>query len=80
MNKRRLKRIAEIEHVLNALQETLEQIASEEQEAFDSLPESIQESEKGIEILENAETLQELSDALSEVCTGLGYFHKETKP
>lgn len=39
----------------------------EEQECYDNLPEGIQYSEKGEEMEENIENLQECSDGLDEV-------------
>ena len=64
MNKTRRKRL---EKVLNALQDAmseLEYIKDEEQEAYDNLPESLQESEKG-------ETMQEYVDDIDSVISDL---------
>ena len=64
MNKNRRKRL---EKVLNTLQDAmseLEYIKDEEQEAYDNLPESLQESEKG-------ETMQEYVDDIDYVISDL---------
>lgn len=64
MNKARRKRL---EKVLNTLQDAmseLEYIKDEEQEAYDNLPESLQESEKG-------ETMQEYVDDIDSVISDL---------
>lgn len=47
MNKARRKEIAAIVAELEGLKDRLETIASDEREAFDNMPESLQESERG---------------------------------
>ena len=66
MNKDRRKRLAEIEGKLEELKDQLEAIRAEEEEAFDNLPESIQDGEKGQNIDANREALEQAVDSLDE--------------
>lgn len=66
MNKERRKNLREIISILNDAQEKvryakecLDEVQSEEQDAFDMLPEGIQESERGEQIQENADDMEE---------------------
>ena len=64
MNKARRKKI---QHALDLLQqatEILAEVNDEEDEAFNNLPESIQESERGAQMEEYMETID---DAINEV-------------
>lgn len=54
-----ISRIGEVAPMLDELKTTAEEIRDEEQEAYDSLPESFQEGERG-------ERAQEAIDALDE--------------
>ena len=47
MNKNRRKQLERIVEQLENLRDDLEMLKDEEQECFDNLPESLQESEKG---------------------------------
>lgn len=64
MNKVRRKNLATIIETLEAMKSSLEDVRDEEESAFDNLPESIQESERG-------ETMQEIVDALYDACDSL---------
>ena len=75
MNKDRRKRIQNIIDQLTALETEIEKIQDEEQEAYDNLPESLQECEKGermsdaIDILDHAfcsvgDTISYLDEAI----------------
>jgi len=66
VNKDRRKRLAEIEGKLEELKDQLEAIRAEEEEAFDNLPESIQDGEKGQNIDANREALEQAVDSLDE--------------
>ena len=57
MNKARRNRIADVQTQLEALKQEIDSILAEEQEAYDNLPDSLQESERG-------EAMQEAIDAL----------------
>ena len=64
MNKSRRKNLATIIETLEAMKSSLEDVRDEEESAFDNLPESIQESERG-------ETMQEIVDVLYDACDSL---------
>ena len=57
MNKARRNRIADVQTQLEALKQDIDAILSEEQEAYDNMPEGLQESERG-------QAMQEAIDAL----------------
>lgn len=74
MNKQRRKRLQAICEQLENLFLDLEQIQEEEQEAYDNLPESIQDSERGEQMYEYADNLgdyandmQDILDNISEI-------------
>ena len=52
---------------LNEAYNLISEVAEQEREAFDNLPESIQDSEKGETIYDNAEALDEILDSLREL-------------
>ena len=73
MNKARRKRIDEIQEKLSEMKDLIDEVLSEEQEAYDNLPESIQDSERGeamqtaIDSLESAvSSCEEIEDYLNE--------------
>ena len=59
MNAQRRKRIATVEALLSQARDLLEEIASEEREAFENLPGSLQDSERGFR-------MQDILDALEQ--------------
>jgi len=61
MNRERRKEIEEIRGQLAELWDRLDTVRAEEEEAYDNLPQSIQDSERGETTLTG---LQELEDAL----------------
>ena len=67
MNKSRRKRLSEIADELDSLCYDLEAVASEEREAYDNLPESLQESDKGCAMEEAADELDDIYSELSEL-------------
>ena len=85
MNKQRRKDITDLVERVKAVTETLndalgdiESIKGEEEEAFENMPEGLQESEAGQRAQESAEalseaygTLESLLDTLEEVTTSL---------
>lgn len=60
MNKERRKRLDEVINQLEELQAEVASIGEEEREAYDNLPESIQYSERGEQMSENADDLDGL--------------------
>lgn len=64
MNRARRKRLDSIIEELEELQQEIATVLEEEQEAFDNLPESFQEGERG-------QTMQEAIDNLENVDTDI---------
>lgn len=76
MNNARRKTIESLLNQISSLREEIEAVTSDEQDAFDSMPESLQQSERGqasesaISSLENAgnqldDVMGELSEAMA---------------
>ena len=66
MNMQRRKRIEKVGRQLEELIEEITAIQEEEEEAYDNLPESLQESERGIAIYNAAEALADAVDGLED--------------
>lgn len=71
MNNQRRNEIQKAIEKLETIQDNIDFIAGEERDAFDNLPESIQESERGQKMEEAADTLEEVKDAISELVDSL---------
>jgi len=71
MNAMRRKQIARAIQMIYDAQEIIEMVKEEEQEAFDNMPESLQESERGETMYDNIDTLSEISDNLIDMTTEL---------
>lgn len=67
MNKARRKKLGEIIDQLENLREDLDAVASEEREAYDNLPESLQESDRGCAMEEAADELEDICSELEEL-------------
>lgn len=67
MNKARRKKLGEIIDQLENLREDLDAVASEEREAYDNLPESLQESDRGCAMEEAADELEDICSELDEL-------------
>lgn len=74
MNNVRRKQIREAMELIQQAYEILSAVTEEEQEAFDNLPESLQESEKGEQIEQNVEELEEVCDNLDSAYETLAEF------
>lgn len=66
MNALRRKSLAKALDPLEQASEIIEEVQTEEQEAYGNLPESLQNSERGETMQECADTLSELLDVLSD--------------
>lgn len=66
MNKQRRKRLGEAESLIADAKEIVEEVAAEEREYFDNMPESLQSGEKGQRAEEVADALDDLVEALDE--------------
>lgn len=71
MNKERRKRLSEAVQSLEVVLSSVEDIIEEEQEAFDNLPESLQEGEKGQRLEENVEDLEAITERVSELISSI---------
>lgn len=64
MNNQRRKTLADISAALESLREQLGDVHSEEQDAFDSMPEGLQDSERGQKA---QEAIDQLDSAFSDL-------------
>ncbi len=71
MNNERRKRIDALLEKLDAIGTDIDILLDEEQEAFDSLPESLQDGERGQKMTEAVDQLGEAKSALEDVVTAL---------
>lgn len=67
MNKQRRKAIQEVIDKMEELREELDGIMSDEQDAFDNLPESLQESDRGNAMQEAIDNLDYAMSSIEEV-------------
>ena len=67
MNDARRKELDKATTLLWDAQQIINEVQEEEQDAFDNLPEGLQQSEKGETLEENADELQEISDTIEEM-------------
>jgi len=74
MNKERRKNLGEAISLLCSAQESIERakeivedVRDEEQESYDNLPESLQESERGEAMQENIDNLESVSGELDDI-------------
>ncbi len=67
MNKKRKQQTNDLKEQLCSIKIELERIAKEEENAFSNLPESLQESERGEEMEENVDCLNDAVCNLEEV-------------
>ena len=66
MNKLRRKQLQEAIELIEKAKSIVESVQDEEQDAFDSLPENLQCSERGETMEENCDRLGEILDTLSD--------------
>jgi hypothetical protein len=71
MNAKRREAIGKIISELQGLSAALSEIASEEQDFYDNMPENMQGSEKGERASEVAGTLQEATDEIDTIIGNL---------
>lgn len=70
MNKARRKWLEDVSEKIAQAKEELEQIMDEEQEAYDNMPESIQESERGEQMYDNIDNLDTMVSDLEDILEG----------
>lgn len=66
MNKARRKKLGEAFDLVNSAKEVLEDVREEEQEAYENLPESLQNSGKGEDMQNYIEMLEEAENYLDD--------------
>ena len=71
MNGNRRKRIAIIVNGLNVLLDNIQSLLEEEQNAFDALPESLQDGERGAAMQEAIDNLDEASTSVEDAVSSL---------
>lgn len=64
MNKQQRKKLSDMLDEIAGYVSTLEEMAEEEQEKYDNMPEGLQDSERGQAIQEAADNLQQAADDL----------------
>jgi hypothetical protein len=67
MNKARRKWLEDIYNRLEVLKDELENISAEEQDAYDNLPEGIQDSERGDVMEENVSDIDDAASSIEEI-------------
>ncbi len=67
MNKKRKKKLCELKTQIIDVKYDVEELVCDEEEAFDNLPENLQESERGEDMQEWIEKLNDLNYTLDEV-------------
>ena len=72
MNKDRRQRIDDVKIKLTELNEEVQALHDEEEEAFDSMPESLRESEKGEGMTEAVNALETAFSEIESACDLLG--------
>lgn len=71
MNKTRRAKLNAVINALAALKSDVELLQEEEQEAFDNLPESIQETDRGEAIQDAADSMSDAADLIDEAMEAL---------
>jgi len=71
MNKQRRKWLQDIIDALENQKQEIESLTMEEQEAFDNMPESLQDSERGQTMSDNIDNLESATSDLEDVIMNL---------
>lgn len=71
MNNQRRKRIENLIKILEDLQPEIDSVAEEERDAFDNLPESLQQADRGSRMEEVADALEEVSSDIEDMIATL---------
>lgn len=71
MNKEQRKRLAELYEQLSSVLDEVESIKDDEECKYDNLPESLQDSEKGEQLQEGIDALDEVYSYLSDAQSSL---------
>ena len=71
MNKARRKQIEEVISKLEGIRDEIQYISEDEMEAYDALPESLQDGERGQQIYDNANDIEYQSSMVDDVISEL---------
>ena len=71
MNKARRKQIEEVISKLGDIRDEIQYISEDEMEAYDALPESLQDGERGQQIYDNANDIEYQSSMVDDVISEL---------
>ena len=71
MNKQRRNRIAEALELISQARDILEEVKDEEQESYENLPESLQYGERGEQMQENVDSLEEFMSCVYWLATDI---------
>lgn len=71
MNNQRRKKIKEGIQLLERAKALFEEVTDEENEAYDNLPEGLQDSEKGETMLDNTSILETQGEAIDDIISEL---------
>ncbi len=71
MNKERRKQIEEVISKLEDIRDEIQYISEDEMEAYDALPESLQDGERGQQIYDNANDIEYQSSMVEDVISEL---------
>ena len=71
MNKQRRNRLQKVIDKLEELKQEVSFICEEEQEAYDNMPESLQDGERGSQMYENISTLEDQESNFDELIENL---------
>lgn len=71
MNKQRRSRLQKVIDQLEELKQEVSSICEEEQEAYDNMPESLQDGDRGSQMYENISTLEDQESNFDELIENL---------
>lgn len=71
MNKERRKQLQEVVNKISEAHDLLDEILSDEQDAFDNMPEGLQSSERGETMEEGIYNMEEARDNLEDITNTL---------
>ena len=67
MNRQRRKSLQKVINTLEEQRDELQRLAEEEQESYENLPDNLNDTEKAVEMQENAEGLEESQSDIDDI-------------
>lgn len=71
MNRERRKRLEKIVSQIEELRDQLAVIQEEEQEAYDNLPDNLNDTDRATQLYDNASNLEDAASNLDDVCDSI---------